>query len=125
MTVLSTLTDTILLTAMDDGDKKKKLTIAAVTLVGLILMLHWRSGDSEEDEESEEGEENEDSEEQMESETESEDEESETEEIEGISESAEEELAEVRRELDVFDMLAILAAAIKAAREEYDQRAET
>lgn len=121
MAVLSNLTDTIPITAMDAGDKKGKLIIVAVAVIGLVLLLRRRSSSSEEGEDSEE-----------ETETESEDEETMTEDIESEAEDGEAEeieeitskTAEVRRELDVFDMLAILAAAIKAARDEYNQRAD-
>lgn len=109
MTMLSVLTDTVLVTSLDDDGKKKKLAIVAAAIVGISLLLRCRKkGDKESEEE----------------ETESESEDEEEDETDEIKESAKEELAEAQRELDAFDILAILASAIKAARDEYDQRAE-
>lgn len=119
MTIRSTLADTVLIGTMDDNSKKYKLALVALALIGVAFLLRGRGSNSEESEgdESEEETESEREKEEMEEEVETETE------TEQLSDSAKEELVEVRRELDVFDMLAILAAAIKAARDEYRQRA--
>lgn len=128
MTMRSLLPDTALIGTMDGSGKKGKLVLVALALVGVIFLLRSRGGDSEESEESEK-EIDEYEEEEMKEETEEEvkeetEDEIEVETEEQIGGSAKEELVEARRELDIFDMLAILAAAIKAARDEYRTRSE-
>lgn len=130
MTMRSILPDTALIGTMDGKDKKGKLALVALALVGVIFLLRSRGDDSEETEESKAETESEYEDEEMkdeekeESEDEAMEDEIEVETKEQIGGSAKEELVEARRDLDIFDMLAILAAAIKAARDEYRSRSE-
>lgn len=128
MTMRSMLPDTAVIGTMDGNGKKGKLALVALALVGVIFLLRSRGSDSEESEENEAETESEYEEEEMEVEAKEDEEMEEGIEVETkeqIGGSAKEELVEARRELDIFDMLAILAAAIKAARDEYRTRSES
>ncbi|RRJ30543.1 hypothetical protein [Halocatena pleomorpha] len=115
MTIRSTLFDTVLVGTKDGAGIKRKLTIALVAIVGVTILLRFRGDDTQTDEA---GEEPTGKEEHKAVKTETVTEESTT----GDTGSATKSLTDGQRELDMFDMLAIVAAAITEARDEYHKR---
>lgn len=120
MTTRSTLVDTILMGSEDGGKMKRKLAVALLAIVGVSILLRTRKNDTEANE-TEQRSVGDDESESM-SENTATDESSDSEPT-ASGEGATEATTERQRELDMFDMLAIFAAAITSAREEYRKRA--
>ncbi|UPM43355.1 hypothetical protein [Halocatena salina] len=95
---------------MKDGNEtKRKLTIVLLAIVGVSILLRRRGSDQTSETEEDEHEP---------TDTETVSEESTTSEPTSMTES----ITSNQRELDMFDMLAIFAAAITEARDEYHER---
>lgn len=97
---------------------KRKLGVTLLAIVGVCLLLRLRGKDTKTSEPDEQ------SKQEAESESKSTEttEESTTSESATSDESTTESATDSQRELDMFDMLAIFAAAITEARDEYRKR---
>ncbi len=120
MTTRSTLVDTVLMGSEDGSGMKRKLAIALLAIVGVSILLRTRKGDTEANETEERSTGDDESESTSESTA---TDESGASEPTASGESPTESATERQRELDMFDMLAIFAAAITSARDEYRKRA--
>lgn len=114
MTTRSTLANTTL-TGTVDGGKKRKLAVVALAIVGVTVLLRLRGGDTDTSETDDRPTESEGRTTQTTNTTPDPDD-------QASDESTMASVTEAQRELDMFDMLAIAAAAITSARDEYRKR---